>query len=141
MAQVKKTEVWDAPIEKIYDVLIDYNSYPEFVTGVDEIEVLSQDESSARVKYSLNIIKKVSYILSMKQKRPESINWTLESGDLFKQNDGSWFLKDLGDGKTEVTYGLEVNIKGFVPKSIVSALTTKNLPAMMEAFEKRVKNS
>ena len=104
-------------------------------------EVLSQDETSARVKYSLNIIKKVSYILAMKQKRPESINWTLESGDLFKQNDGSWFLKDLGDGKTEVTYGLEVNIKGFVPKSIVSALTTKNLPAMMEAFEKRVKNS
>ena len=138
MAQVKKTEVWSAPIQKIYDVLTDYQSYADFVTGVDEIEVLSKTPTSARVKYSLNIIKKVSYILSMTQKAPNSIEWVLESGDLFKQNDGSWSLKDLGNGETEVTYGLEVNIKGFVPKSIVSALTTKNLPAMMKAFQDRV---
>ena len=138
MAQVKKTEVWNAPIEKIFDVLTDYKSYSDFVVGVDEIEVLSQDENSARVKYSLNIIKKVSYIISMKQSRPTAIEWSLESGDLFKQNDGSWLLKDLENGSTEVTYGLEVAVKGFVPKSIINALTSKNLPAMMKSFENRV---
>ena len=139
MAQASRTETWDAPIEKIYDVIIKYEDYPQFVTGVDGIEVLSNDESGAQVKYSLNIIKKFSYILKLTHERPNKVSWSFESGDLFKANDGGWVLKDLGNGQTEVTYSLEVAVKGFAPKSIVNGLTSKNLPAMMKAFHDRAK--
>ena len=138
MAEVKHTENWKFPVERIYEMLIDYNAYPEFVPGVQEIEVLESHDSGARVKYSINIIKKLSYILKLNHERPHRIFWELESGDLFKKNSGFWELESLGESETQVSYGLEVDIKGFVPKTIVKGLTSKNLPAMMKAFHDRV---
>ena len=54
-------------------------------------------------------------------------------------NNGNWDLKDLGDGTTEVSYSIEVDIKikmlgaGMITKQ----LTKIQLPAMMKAVEKR----
>lgn len=141
MAEVSRTEVFDVPIEKLYQTITDYKSYPDFVDGVSSLSVLEQTEAGARVEYHLNIIKKFKYTLKLTHQKPTQISWVFESGDLFKKNNGQWKLKDLGDGKTEVTYGLEVEIKGFIPGAgtIVNNLTEKNLPAMMKAFLKRAK--
>ena len=139
MANASRTEVVDVEINKIYDVLIDYAKYPEFVDGVSAIKVMSQTETSAKVEYSLNMIKSFKHIINIKQEKPTRLSWTLDSGDLFKKNDGEWKLKDLGNGKTEVTYSLDIDFKMFAPSSILSALTSKNLPVMMESFFKRAK--
>lgn len=140
MANASRTEVVDVEIGKLYDVLVDYAKYPEFVDGVSGIKVLAQNETSAKVEYSLNMIKSFKYIINIKQERPNRLSWTLDSGDLFKKNDGEWKLKDLGNGKTEVTYSLDLDFKMFAPSSILSALTSKNLPVMMESFFKRAKS-
>lgn len=137
MPQAKRTEIWDAPIEKIFDVITDYESYPQFVDGCSSVDVLEKSETDARVEFGLNLIKKFKYILHLKQTRPTEISWSLESGDIFKKNEGSWQFKDLGDGRTEVNYGLEVEIKGFAPKTLVNSLTEKNLPAMLKSYHDR----
>jgi len=137
MAQATRTEIWSAPIDKVYEVLQDYESYPEFVDGCSSTNILSKDESGAKVEFGLNLIKKFKYILKLTHDRPNSISWTFESGDIFKKNEGSWHLKAVGEGKTEVTYELEVEIKGFAPKTIVSNLTQKNLPAMLKSYHAR----
>tara|TARA_R110002072_G_scaffold64203_4_gene159661 strand:+ start:106489 stop:106917 length:429 start_codon:yes stop_codon:yes gene_type:complete len=141
MAQATRQETWDVSVEKIWNVITDYQSYAEFVDGVSAVEVLEQDESGARVKFSLNLIKKFSYILKLKHEPHTKISWSFETGDIFKKNEGSWQFKDLGDGKTQIDYALEVDIKGFVPKAIVNSLTSKNLPAMMDSYQNRAKNS
>ena len=137
--QAHQTQIWNVPIETCYKVLTDYNSYPEFVKGVDQINILSQDESKAVIEYSLNLIKKFKYTLELTHSPPTSIEWTLKESDLFKCNNGYWKLKDLGDGTTEVTYSLEVDIKGFIPKRFISSLSEKGLPAMMKSFYDRTK--
>ena len=139
MASATRTEVFDIDINKLYDVIIDYAKYPEFVDGVSAIKVISQNETSAKVEYSLNVIKSFKYIVNMKMEKPTNVKWNLDSGDLFKKNDGEWKLKDLGNGKTEVTYSLDIDFKLFAPSSILSALTEKNLPVMMQSFYKRAK--
>lgn len=140
-ANVERTETFDVGIDKIYNVIIDYEKYPEFVSGVDEIEILEQDDNGARVKYSLNLIKKFSYILKLTHEKPNKVSWVLESGDLFKNNTGSWEMKDLGDGKTEVTYKLNVDFKVLAPKMIVNKLVSSNFPAMMKAYHQRAKEA
>ena len=140
MPQATRKEVWNAPIEKVFAVLTDYESYPEFVDGCSSVSVISQDESGAEVEFGLNLIKKFKYILKLTHVAPTTVSWTFDSGDIFKKNEGAWELKDLGDGTTEVNYGLEVAIKGFAPKSLVSSLTQKNLPAMLKSYEKRCVN-
>ena len=62
-----------------------------------------------------------------------------ELSDIFKKNEGSWKFKDLGDGRTQVDYSLEVEIKGFAPKTLVNSLTEKNLPAMLKSYHERCK--
>nr|BDT28584.1 SRPBCC family protein [Bacteriovorax sp. HI3] len=140
MASASRTEVVDVDINKLYDVIVDYAKYPDFVDGVSSTKVLSQNETSAKVEYSVNLIKSFKYTLATTQSRPTKVSWVLESGDLFKKNDGNWTLKDLGNGKTEVTYSLEVDFKMFAPNAILSALTEKNLPVMMQSFFKRAKS-
>ncbi|MDO9181144.1 MAG: SRPBCC family protein [Bacteriovorax sp.] len=140
MASASRTEVVDVEINKLYDVLVDYAKYPDFVDGVNGIKVISQNENSAEVEYSINMIKNFKYIIKIKQERPTRLSWVLDSGDLFKKNDGEWKLKDLGNGKTEVSYSLDLDFKMFAPSSVLSALTSKNLPIMMQSFFKRAKS-
>ena len=72
---------------------------------------------------------------------PNGVSWVLESGDLFKQNNGSWELKDMGNGKTQVTYLLSVEFNRFVPQMIINSLVSKQLPSMMQAFHERVRRN
>jgi ribosome-associated toxin RatA of RatAB toxin-antitoxin module len=139
MPEATRTETWDAPIEKIYEVITNYENYPDFVDGCSGVNVLEFSEEGARVEFSLNLIKKFKYILTLKHEKPNKIRWEFESGDIFKMNNGSWNLTDLGNGKTEVRYGLEVAVKGFAPKSLVNTLTTKNLPVMLASYHKQCK--
>lgn len=139
MPEATRTETWDAPIEKIYEVITKYENYPDFVDGCSAVNVLDFNEDGARVEFSLNFIKKFKYILALKHEKPNKVSWEFESGDIFKKNSGSWELNDLGNGKTEVNYGLEVAVKGFAPKSLVNTLTSKNLPAMLASYHKQCK--
>lgn len=139
MASASKTEIYDVPVEKFYQALIDYQSYPEFVEGVSGIDIQNQSADGATVTYHINLIKKFSYTINLSHEENAKVSWTLDSGDLLKVNNGSWSLKDLGDGKTEVTYSLEVEVKGFFPGlgMIEKTLVSTNLPATMKAFAKR----
>jgi ribosome-associated toxin RatA of RatAB toxin-antitoxin module len=139
MAEVKKTEIFDVDAESLYQVLVDYESYPEFVDGVSDINVLKENEKGATVEYSLNLIKTFTYVLEMKHEKNKSVSWKLKEGDIFKANTGSWQLKDLGNGKTEVTYELDVDFKVFAPKMITDKLVANNVPSMLKAYHDRAK--
>ena len=140
MAAVERTEIFDAQIESIFEVITNYQEYPDFVEGVNEVEVHESSAEGAKVTYKLNVVKSISYTLKLHHERPHRVSWELVEGDLFKSNNGSWTLKDLGDGRTEVTYALDINFKGLVPKMITNKLTKSSLPAMMQSYHERAKN-
>ena len=139
MAKAERTEVFEVPIEKFFQAIVDYKSYPQFADGVKSIEVLKQAGDTAEVKFNLNIVKEITYTLKLTSKKNESVDWSLVSGDMMKKNNGGWKLKDLGQGKTEVTYHLEVELKGFFPGlgMIEKTMVNTNLPMNMKAFAKR----
>lgn len=88
MATASRTEIVDVDINKLYDVIVDYAKYADFVDGVSSTKVISQSDTSAKVEYSVNMIKSFKYTLATTQVRPTKISWVLDSGDLFKKNDG-----------------------------------------------------
>jgi len=139
MASESKTQIMNAPVDKIYKVLSDYEAYPDFMDGVTKVEVLTRDGSKVNARYSLNMIKKFTYTINLVEVENKSVEWTFDDGDIFSTNNGKWDLTDLGDGTTEVTYSIEVDIKikmlgaGMITKQ----LTKIQLPAMMKSVEKR----
>jgi coenzyme Q-binding protein COQ10 len=139
MARAEKTEIFDVPADKFYKAIIDYRGYPKFVDGMKSVDVQNESADGALVKFNLNLIKEISYVLKLSHKPNQEVSWTLVSGDLMKINTGKWTIKDLGGARTEVTYSLEVELKGFLPGlgMIEKTLVNTNLPLNMKAFAKR----
>lgn len=139
MARAERTEVFEVPVTKMYQAIIDYKSYPEFVDGVESVDIADQSKDGATVTMNLNLIKKISYKIKLSHQENKEVSWSLVSGDIMKVNNGRWSLKDLGNGKTEVTYSLEVELKGFLPGlgMIEKTLVSTNLPTAMKSFAKR----
>lgn len=136
MAAASRSIVINAPAERIFDIITDYEKYPEFLPEVKAVRVTGKGTPQTDVHYEVDVMKRIKYTVRMKEERPRSVSWTFVTGEVMKDNKGSWTLEPQGD-KTHVTYQLEMALGAFVPKSIVNALAETQLPKMLEAFKQR----
>lgn len=125
-----------APREIVYEVVSDFEKYPEFLNTADHVSV-EQVDGATEVLFELNVIKKIQYRLKFDLKPPEGLSWELVKGDMMKKNSGSWHLEDLGDNRTRATYMVDVEFGWMVPKGMVGKLTESQLPTLLESFTKR----
>lgn len=140
MAGAKHTYTMNVPLEALWEVITDYEGYPEFVEGLESLTITKKEGKSTFADYVVSMFgKKVKYTLKHTESPKKGLKWTMTEGEFFKSNDGSWDLKEAGEGKTEATYTVDVGFPLLVPKSIVNTLTGTQLPTMMKAFEDRAK--
>jgi ribosome-associated toxin RatA of RatAB toxin-antitoxin module len=139
MPGVSRTIEINVPPDALFDIIVDYARYPEFLSDMASVKVVSRDGAVAQVEFDLKLMTRVSYVLKMVEERPNKVTWSLVSSGLMKSSDGGWLLEDLG-GRTRATYSVDVAPKGFVPGPIVNALTGRTLPATLEAFKKRAES-
>lgn len=138
MASAERIEIMNVSKENLLTVLKDYEAYPDFMDGVSSVKIVSRKGTSVKAKYDINVIKKFSYTLNLEE-TDDGVSWSFDSGDIFAINNGSWRLKDLGNGTTEVRYSIEIEIKikmmgtGMITKKLVDT----SLPSMMKSVEKR----
>jgi len=142
MAQVTKQVIIEAPLERFYDLVVDYERYPEFVPGIRACRVLAAG-SEKHVQYELDLgVKRIRYVLRMQEQRPARVAWSLVSGDMMKVSNGSWELS-AADGRTSAVYTVDIQISRppLVPQAIVDRvsdeLTRIQLPRTLEAFKAR----
>jgi coenzyme Q-binding protein COQ10 len=140
MAQAELKEILPVDAQKLFQVITDYPKYPEFVDSCAGVQVGKREGSKVQVTYDVNLIKDVSYTLEHEENAAAgTMKWQLVSSQFLKKNSGSWLIKSLGPGKSEVTYTLEIEFKIPVPGLILNSLVKKSLPGMLRNFEKRAK--
>ena len=104
------TEVHASPAE-VMAVVADFDAYPEWVAGLEEVEVLHRDRRGrgTRVAFRLRTpMGEQAYTLAYRyQPRDAGVSWTYVEGTL-EDLAGSYSLEAAGDGATRVTYHLEV---------------------------------
>ncbi len=138
MAGAKESIEINASPEVVFGVIIAYEKYPEFLDDVSAVKVLSRGDGTARIEQTLSLVKEVTMTLKLTEVENTSVRWVTEGGSKFlKKNDGSWELEDLGNGRTRATYGLDVEVGMWVPKTIINKMTGSTLPKTLEAFKKR----
>lgn len=142
MAVVSKEVVIDVPVERFFDLVVDYERYPEFVPGIRSCRV-RRSGGEKHVEYELDLgVKRVRYVLRHEEVRPSRVSWSLVSGDMMKVSNGSWALADDG-GRTRATYSVEIQVSRppLVPQAIIDRvsdeLTRVQLPRTLEAFKTR----
>lgn len=140
MAGATRSIIFNAPIDKAWAVISDYERYPEFLSEVKKIRTANRRGNEVDVSYEAQIVKLIKYTVHMKEEGPKKVSWTLVEGEFMKDNKGGWDLEDLGNGTTKGTYTLEVTVGMLVPKSVINALVDTSLPKLLEDFKKRIES-
>jgi ribosome-associated toxin RatA of RatAB toxin-antitoxin module len=111
--QTTSSIVISADPTSIMDVIADFDAYPDWAQGVKQAEVVEPGSGGRadKVHFDLDASPiKDSYTLEYDWRKDEQVTWTLVEGKMLKAMDGAYELADRGDGSTEVTYRLAVDI-------------------------------
>ena len=113
--QTSSSIVVDAPPAAVMAVIADFESYPAWAKGVHVAEVTAEgaDGRAEQVYFELDVAPiKDQYTLAYEWHGDDEVTWTLVEGKMLKALDGVYALRATGDGSTEVTYrlALDVNI-------------------------------
>jgi coenzyme Q-binding protein COQ10 len=140
MAGAKYTTILDVPLDALWEVITDYESYPKIVEGCESLKITKREGKNIFAEYVVSMFgKSVKYTLKHTENPKKGLKWTMIEGEFFKSNDGGWDLKAIDDDQVEATYTVDVGFPLLVPKSIVNTLTGTQLPKMMKAFEDAAK--
>ena len=92
------------------------------------------------MEFEIQVIKSFRYQLWLFEKPFTEVSWKFHSGDLFKENNGGWKFKDLGDGRTQADYKISAKLGLFMPGlgMIEKKLIEVNFPSMMKSYKARV---
>jgi coenzyme Q-binding protein COQ10 len=141
MALVSKEIVIGRPPGEVFDVIVDYQRYPEFVPGIKACRVLPS--GGGQVEYELDLgLKRIRYVLRHVEERPHSVTWSLVSGEFMKVSSGSWKLSAEGAG-TRALYAVDIQIAKppLIPQGVIDRMTDEltrvQLPRTLEAFKAR----
>jgi ribosome-associated toxin RatA of RatAB toxin-antitoxin module len=143
MTAVSREIVFDRAPDQVFDVLIDYARYPEFVPGIKGCRVLPGGKDR-QVEYELDLgIKRIKYVLRHLEARPLRITWSLVSGELMKVSSGSWELTPEGPGtRARYTVDIQISKPPLIPQLVIDRVTDEltrvQLPKTLEAFKARV---
>lgn len=131
----------DAPLARVWAIITDVASYPAWVDGVLETEVLASDEEGrpAEARFRVDArVAEVTYTLRYHYGRDE-VGWTLVEGETISQLDGSYRLEEPAPGQTHVTYALEVDVDvpvpGFLKKRVARTVLDQGLVGLKQRAE------
>jgi ribosome-associated toxin RatA of RatAB toxin-antitoxin module len=139
MAQASRSVTVNVPPDKFFDVVSDFEKYPEFLPEVKKVKVEAGQGPAKEVTYTVDITAKViTYTLKHTSEKPNVLRWTMIKGEMMKGNDGSWNLKPGAQpNTTEATYNIDLRLSALVPGFIEKALAEKSLPGLLANFKSR----
>lgn len=108
----------DASPETVMEIITDFESYPEWVDNMKDVEVRDTDEQgrATAVWYHVDArVMDVEYVLGYEYHGDDRLTWSLQEGDQIRQLDGEYQLEEEGEGSTRVRYSLEVDVAFPVP--------------------------
>lgn len=111
--QTTSSIVVEAPPGAVMDVIADFAAYPSWAKGVTTARVVSSYDAgrAEQVFFVLDVSPiKDEYTLSYVWDGVRRVTWTLVEGKMLRSLDGAYDLRDLGDGSTEVTYRLSLDV-------------------------------
>ena len=141
--QTESSIVVDATPAEIMGVIGDFEAYPEWAKGVQVAKVVKGDPGgwAEEVFFSLDVSPiKDEYTLSYEWDGYDAVTWTLVEGKMLRSLNGAYLLRDLGNGSTEVTYRLSLDVS--IP--LIGMLKRKGekilIDAALRGLKKRVES-
>ena len=127
----------------VMGVIADVARYPEWTDGMKSVDILSryEDDKPADVRFVVDAgAIKDTYVLEYDWADDDSsVSWTLTEGGMLKAMDGSYVLRDNGDGTTTVAYRLAVDVSipmiGLIKRKAEKVIIDTALRGLKERVE------
>ena len=140
---VQRIEVSAEP-QHIYEIALDLEAYPDWISGMKEVEVVEEDEYGRPVRVDFRadaMIKEISYTLLYAYEMENGFSWTAEPGNDIKAMDGSYEFNALEDGSTEVLYALRVDTAFSVPGFLRRQAEKQIVSSALRGLKKRAESN
>jgi uncharacterized membrane protein len=101
----------DAPLDRVWALVEDVESAPEWQGGLKGMRALDRDDQGRATRCEAETdakVRTVKSIVRFTYDGPSRLSWSQEKGDL-KSVRGSWELEDLGGERTRATYSIEAD--------------------------------
>ncbi|MCL4434100.1 MAG: SRPBCC family protein [Actinobacteria bacterium] len=134
----------NAPVAICYEVVVDFEHYPEWVSDLKEVIVHSTDDAGRPEEVAFRAAafgRSTSYTLKYDYTHsPEVVAWNLVEGDLTTILDGSYKFESIDSTRTEVTYALEVELKVPLPGFVKRRAQSRIVHSALEDLKARVES-
>jgi hypothetical protein len=153
--------IYSSP-EKVFSVITDYASYPEFMPHIVESRVVRHENNSQEIFQRVRISEFFRFLFKdryhvvinhLTYPEPDGnhyrVEWTInaaatkeleiEGAIATSLNTGYWDIQGINDNQeTRIHYYLHTDPGGLIPKNFVNSGTTKSIPAVINAVRDRV---
>ncbi len=130
--------------ETCFDVVVDFERYPEWALDVKRAEVLDRDEQGRGVLVSFEAAAmghSARYVLAYDYSQaPSHLVWTLKEGDIVRRLDGEYrFDPGPEPASTQVTYRIAIEpavpLPGFLKRRVEGKIVTTALDVLRRRCE------
>jgi ribosome-associated toxin RatA of RatAB toxin-antitoxin module len=108
-----------APPERVWDVAVDVERYPEWAKDIKDVVVRARDEQQrpAEVEFRASALgRSTHYTLAYDYSQaPDVLAWKMVKGDIQRTIEGAYHLSPTADGGTEVRYDLAIELAAPLP--------------------------
>lgn len=147
MPQVETSTLIDAPLDRVYAIAQDTDSYPEFIRDVHSVKVVERTGNSLVVDY-VGIVPTFNLKIRWRQEETwdddaHTSRFHQIDGDYDKMS-GSWtFNEEKGGVRFDQSLDYEYNVPTIGPliKKVIQGLVVKNLENIGQAIKERAEAS
>ena len=132
----------DASPDRVFEVALDIEKYPEWARDVKEAVVVERDGDGRPLRVQFRAAAmghSARYALRYDHSdSPRTLAWVLEQGDIVRRLDGEYvFEPDDGTGGTDVTYHLVVELAVPLPGFIKRRAESKIMTTALDELKRR----
>jgi len=142
--QATERMVVSATPARCFEVSSDIEAYPQWASDIKEVTIESRDDQGRPELVTFRAAafgRSTSYTLAYDySEAPGVLSWVQTRGDITAKLDGRYVFAPGNDGRTEVTYHLEVEMKvplpGFIKmraQSRIMSIALRELKARVES--------
>ena len=147
MEQAKEQIRIEAPVDRCFDTLVDFEAYPEWAGDLKQVAVVERDAEGRAVVVEFRAAamgRSTTYQLRYDySEAPNRLAWQLVSGDLPRELDGAYLLEPAADdpAASEVCYEIAIDLIYPIPGFVKRRAEAKIIKTALIELKARVEGS
>lgn len=137
----------NAPVERCFETLTDFESYPEWAADLKEANVLERDDRGRALVVEFRAAamgRSTTYRLRYDYSAaPNKLGWILDEGDIQRELDGAYHLRPSSDepDATDVEYELSIDLIMPIPGFVKRRAEARILKTALDQLKARVEGA